>query len=953
MRYRLSLGLMVCGLLIAAALRLPELTRHPPGPHYDEAANGILAGDIGFRGERPVFIDSYTGKEPLYFYLAGGLMRLLGESVFSLRLTSAFIGILTVAATYWLGWELVHDRRIAVLAACLLAVSFWHLLLSRLGFRAISQPLMQALAVAALFRGLRRDSWLWLIVGGSALGLTGYTYLAARVFPIPLALALLPVLLGRDRRRLRWQQIGLYVLTALVVAAPLAIYFVNHPERFWTRIEQVFPTGEGLAVLGASFLRSLEMFFLLGDPYIRFNIPSRPLLDWFWGGLFLVGWLYCVVRWPRMSADRLRSALLLLVLIPIAMILPTALAIGEIVPSNLRAIGLLPFLLYLPALGLLILLDSIRPMLNRLLRWLWPRLPQSVTNLASRSRLGLTTVLVAGVTVLILGVGSVQTARAYLYGWADRTDLFYESDADLADVSAFLDGAEASGKTLFLSALHYRHPTIAFLSDRYDQVKWLPEGEALVFPASGPALYLYPGNSPLPDWAAGYLPDQIELDGYLDPEGEPSFEAFELANPAEAAQAAIVAIAQPVNANFSNTVTLLGYELASGPSGGMLPLTVIWRVEGRPPAGYTPFVHLEDAWQYRWSQVETFAYPEEQWVPGDVIVQRIDVPLPDGIPPGNYRLRFGFFDPAGGQQLALLDEAGRYAGNAFSMDGAVVTYAPPPEPLPQPPDVLKLHAGPNLILSGYESGQTEVDAGADLRLALWWEALAPLDPMTIRLELFKADNTGRILANTEPVHATYPFASWTPPQFVIDHQRLSVPEDLPAGDYRLGLRLLDGDDETILTADLGPLTVVESDRQFSPPKTQFPLAAIFGSEIRLLGYDRRQLDDGRIALDLVWKAAFKPAADYTVFVHLLDQDGVCCLWQADNQPQQGTSPTSQWLPGEVVVDSYLIDLPPDLPQGQYPLEVGLYQAENGRRLLVEMPGIRPNDALFLRPLTVE
>ena len=41
-----SLALMVLCLLIAAALRFPELQITPPGLHYDEAANGILAGDI-------------------------------------------------------------------------------------------------------------------------------------------------------------------------------------------------------------------------------------------------------------------------------------------------------------------------------------------------------------------------------------------------------------------------------------------------------------------------------------------------------------------------------------------------------------------------------------------------------------------------------------------------------------------------------------------------------------------------------------------------------------------------------------------------------------------------------------------------------------------------------------------------------------------------------------------
>ena len=65
MSRRSALALMVLCLLVAAALRLPNLIENPPGLHYDEAANGILAGDIGICGERPVFIPSYFASHPM------------------------------------------------------------------------------------------------------------------------------------------------------------------------------------------------------------------------------------------------------------------------------------------------------------------------------------------------------------------------------------------------------------------------------------------------------------------------------------------------------------------------------------------------------------------------------------------------------------------------------------------------------------------------------------------------------------------------------------------------------------------------------------------------------------------------------------------------------------------------------------------------------------------------
>ena len=88
-------------ILIAAALRLVALSDIPPGLHFDEAANGIIAARIAFTDYKPLFITSFTGKETLWFYFAALVMRLTGQGIFPLRLASVFVGTLTVAATGW------------------------------------------------------------------------------------------------------------------------------------------------------------------------------------------------------------------------------------------------------------------------------------------------------------------------------------------------------------------------------------------------------------------------------------------------------------------------------------------------------------------------------------------------------------------------------------------------------------------------------------------------------------------------------------------------------------------------------------------------------------------------------------------------------------------------------------------------------------------------------------
>jgi hypothetical protein len=78
-----------------------------------------------------------------------------------------------------------------------------------------------------------------------------------------------------------------------------------------------------------------------------------------------------------------------------------------------------------------------------------------------------------------------------------------------------------------------------------------------------------------------------------------------------------------------------------------------------------------------------------------------------------------------------------------------------------------------------------------------------------------------------------------------------------------------------------------------------------------------------LALDVVWQATQPPAADYTSFLHLLDQHGQG--WAGDDHaPWDGLYPTTRWAANEMVRLRYRLTLPPDLPPGLYSLLTGWY-----------------------------
>ena len=88
-----------------------------------------------------------------------------------------------------------------------------------------------------------------------------------------------------------------------------------------------------------------------------------------------------------------------------------------------------------------------------------------------------------------------------------------------------------------------------------------------------------------------------------------------------------------------------------------------------------------------------------------------------------------------------------------------------------------------------------------------------------------------------------------------------------------------------------------------------------------------------LILNAIWQPLQPLQADLKVFVHLIDANGQV-LAQFDGQPQGGNYPTSQWVPGELITDSYPILLPPDASPGPYQVFLGFYEEATLLRLPV-------------------
>lgn len=342
-------GLPVFILLVAAALRLIGL-RHgsPPGIEHDEVANWLIDRSI-LAGNHAIYFTQAYGHEAGFHYLQASFVALLGDHVLTLRLPAAFAGLLLVAATHALTHRL-FGRPVALIAAAITAVLFWPVFYSRLGLRAITLPLLAALAAYFWWGGWqasekenaapRPTPYAPFFLAGLFAGLSLYTYMAARAVPIFYGLfTVYLALLDWRTFKMRWRGVVLFWLVYTLVAGPFVIYLLTHPGAEFRVSEVDAPlrallAGDLRPVL-SNAVRILVGFGGQGDPLWRQNVAGRSVFEPVGAILFYAGLLWVLGHWrtPKYGFVLLWLA---------TSVIPSLVTVDA--PSTIRMIHILPVL---------------------------------------------------------------------------------------------------------------------------------------------------------------------------------------------------------------------------------------------------------------------------------------------------------------------------------------------------------------------------------------------------------------------------------------------------------------------------------------------------------------------------------------------------------------------------------------------------------------------------------
>jgi hypothetical protein len=370
-------------------------------------------------------------------------------------------------------------------------------------------------------------------------------------------------------------------------------------------------------------------------------------------------------------------------------------------------------------------------------------------------------------------------------------------------------------------------------------------------------------------------------------------------------------------------------------AGQTLETRLVWQPLAAHPSGYQVSLQLDDPASgdgTLWGNGTLELYPAAEWQTDESVLSRLPVTTDPTALPQAYRLTLGMslVQPNAAPVLATWQ-----GSRTDRVPVSTVTLTPGSAGAGAglPADMRAVEGPPlrsgDLELVAIRPLVAELAVGSPLRLGLLWRATADApSAQQVRVRLVRASGEvvqdsalpllgGRVSPST--LHAG---------NVVRDEESLVVDPRAPAETVSVEVALDDSDDLRVGTLRLTGRAHVFDDSAAAP-------LATFGGAMQLLS---DSVDPGsvsgpqKVTIKLRWRSAVAMSTAYKVFVHVLDPGRQQVVAQRDAEPQDGKAPTTGWLVGEALDDSYEIQLPAGLPPGAYPIEVGVYDPRSGDRL---------------------
>jgi hypothetical protein len=246
---------------------------------------------------------------------------------------------------------------------------------------------------------------------------------------------------------------------------------------------------------------------------------------------------------------------------------------------------------------------------------------------------------------------------------------------------------------------------------------------------------------------------------------------------------------EPLDLVYDDALRLIGYsvEKPSVRPGEWLPVTLYWQAIHPVEKNYSVFVHLLGGDSTVVGQVNTYPdhgnWPTSLLEPGKVLKDIYYVPISSQAEtPVVIRLALGIFEFADPQRTAKV--AVNLAGEVVEPIVGAIPLVPHQWPQLNPAQAEEANFAEQIRLVGYDwAANTIIRSGDVIPFTLYWEVLgAPGQNLNLFIHLVDS-NEVQIAGFDGP--PAFPTAFWQAGNTIVDSRSLSLPADLPPGDYEL------------------------------------------------------------------------------------------------------------------------------------------------------------------------
>jgi 4-amino-4-deoxy-L-arabinose transferase-like glycosyltransferase len=294
----LVLPIILLGFL-AFAIRAYDIGKIPNALSGDEGTFGLSAVAFIQGSFDNIFRSGVNSFPSMYGFILSLSVRLFGQTAEAIRLNSAFIGAVTVAALYPFTLKM-FGKKTALFSSIFLVAFHYHIAYSRMALNNIWDGLWFVFVLGFLWKGWYSERRIYFVMAGIGLGLSQYFYASARLL-IPLVPVWILLVGWMERRRLKRNLLGLLFMTlaAVVTVLPLAVFFIHFPNEYQAPLVRVSIFGRwmtaqventGLSpwqIMLKQFAISFEGLFV--KPLLTFYEPGTPMLRLASAVLFVIG----------------------------------------------------------------------------------------------------------------------------------------------------------------------------------------------------------------------------------------------------------------------------------------------------------------------------------------------------------------------------------------------------------------------------------------------------------------------------------------------------------------------------------------------------------------------------------------------------------------------------------------------------------------------------------------